>query len=126
MTSSCRKSASYQAANPIATPCKKQKLNNENCLDTHKHITVYTFPSNDDEKQGWIKSIPLIDRERVSKLNEPLLFINHWPVGFPTTTVNRKTLLTEEASVFEGILLTDIPTPQSKPRKKISTFFRRK
>ena len=80
------------------------------------HIPVYRFPSNMEEKKRWIDSIPLIDRERVSKLKEPVLCMKHWPVGFPTTTVNGKPRPINPPSVFEGVPLSQIPTPPPKPR----------
>ena len=55
--------------------CKKRKLNKENDHNAYTHIqhtTVYRFPSSVEEKQRWITAIPLIDRERVTTMKEPV------------------------------------------------------
>lgn len=99
--------------------CKKRKLDKENDPNTYTHIqhtTVYRFPSSVEEKQRWITAIPLIDRERVTTMKEPVLCIKHWPVGFPTKTVNGKPRPINPPSVFHGVPLSQIPTPQPKPR----------
>ena len=49
-------------------------------------------------------------------MKEPVLFIKHWPVGFPTKTVNEKPRPINPPSVFHGVPLSQIPTPQPKPR----------
>ena len=109
---------------PPRTNKRKYQAEDKENQDIEKsHVPVFRLPLDVEDKQRWVATIPLIDKEKIMKLKEPVICIKHWPVGFPTKSVNGKIRPVEPPSVFEGVPISQIPTPPSKPRTtKRSTF----
>ena len=109
---------------PPRTNKRKYQAEDKENQDIEKsHVPVFRLPLDVEDKQRWVATIPLIDKEKIMKLKEPVICIKHWPVGFPTKSVNGKIRPVEPPSVFEGVPISQIPTPPSKPRTtKRSSF----
>ena len=76
-------------------------------------LSVYRFPTDEDEKRAWISAIPN-DKLVVSK--DSVVCALHWPSGFETVSKKGKLRPKHPPSVWPNVPLSQMPTPSPSPR----------
>ena len=81
--------------------------------DAKNKVRVYRLPSNEEERNRWINSIP---RSNFPNKPDTVVCERHFPENFLKAHVNGKDRPIEPPSIFPNILSSVIPTQLLKPR----------
>ena len=101
---------------------REQVGSEENKENEHpRHVPVFRFPSDVNEKLRWVACIPRVKQEKILTQKDPVVCSRHWPRDCRKTVVNGKSRPLDPPSIFHGVPLSVLPTPPAKPRSTTRT-----
>ena len=107
-------------SNYCLSKAKHIKLKTKNDLKKEplQKIPKFTLPSDEEERNRWIHSIPYLTRDKVNLSKEtPVVCARHWPEKYPTVKnkANGKSRPSIPPSIFENVPYSSLPTPLPPP-----------
>lgn len=83
-------------------------------------VTLFRFPSDEEERNVWIKSLP---NNNFEWTNSKRVCVEHWPPDFPTRVINRNgsAVPAIPPSVFASVPPSCLPTKPPKKRQSLAS-----